>query len=137
MNRHELRAHGAIKAPNNANNFFGLGNETIFDETNGKGIDYYRTRYNIIEGGLLLRFNPNRKISFRAGPIFQYFNIDSSDNVNRIINSGNLVGVDQATLYDSKLYAGGRLQLDIDLRNNKTITSRGIFWKLIFNQPPG
>ena len=30
------------------NNFFGFGNETVYDKT--KGIDYYRVRYKYIEG---------------------------------------------------------------------------------------
>lgn len=133
----DLVLHAAVKAPNFTTNFFGLGNETVFDRSNGKKIRYYRTRYNIIEGGAMLRVNPTAKVSLLAGPVAQYFKLDSSDNINRIITSGNLAGVDPASLFSNKAYVGGRLQLDIDLRNNKTITTRGMFWHTYFQTAAG
>jgi hypothetical protein len=133
----DLELHALFRAPNNTSNFFGIGNETVFDKTNGKKIRYYRSRYNIIEGAALLRFNPSSHISVLAGPVFQHYNIDSSDNENRILSSGTVPGVDPNTVYDSKSYAGGRVQVNIDYRNNKTITTRGFYWQSYFQSAKG
>ncbi len=133
----DLVAHANIRAPNNTINFFGLGNETIFDKSNGKKIKYYRSRYNLIEGGLLLKYDPMSKLSISFGPVYQHYHIDSAENVGRILSQGNLAGIDPATLYRNKSYLGGRLQVDLDTRDNKVITHRGIFWRTHFQSAGG
>lgn len=133
----DLVAHANIRAPNNTSNFFGIGNETIFDKSNGKRIKYYRSRYNIIEGGLLLKYDPFSKLSISFGPVYQHYHIDSAENVGRILSQGSLPGVDPATLYRNKSYLGGRVQVDLDTRDNKTITHRGLWWRTYFQSAGG
>jgi outer membrane translocation and assembly module TamA len=69
--------------------------------------------------------------------VFQHFSIDSSENANRIITSGDLEGIDETTLFNNKFYTGARFQLDIDMRNNKTITTRGMYWHTYFQSAKG
>ena len=133
----DLVLQAIVKAPNNTNNFFGLGNETVFDKSNGKKIRYYRTRFNMMEGTVLFRANPVNNISLMAGPVVQYYDIDSSDNGNRIITSGSIPGVDPFNVFKSKSYAGVKMKMDIDLRNNKTITTRGLYWQTQFQTLKG
>ncbi len=133
----DLVLQAIVKAPNNTNNFFGLGNETIFDKSNGKKIRYYRTRFNMMEGTVLFRANPANNISLMAGPVVQYYDIDSSDNGNRIITSGSIPGVDPFNVFKSKSYAGVKMKMDIDLRNNKTLTTRGLYWQTQFQTLKG
>ena len=133
----DLVLHGVVKAPNNTVNFFGLGNETEYDQSNGKTISYYRTRYDIIEAAAMLRMDITKKITLLVGPVFQHFSIDSSENANRIITSGDLEGIDETTLFNNKFYTGARFQLDIDMRNNKTITTRGMYWHTYFQSAKG
>ena len=137
LGKMDIVLQAAVKAPNNTNNFFGLGNETVFDKSNGKKIRYYRTRFNMMEGTVLLRANPANGISLLAGPVIQYFDIDSGDNANRIITSGTIPGVDPLTVFKSKSYAGVKLKMDIDIRNNKTITTRGLYWQTQFQTLKG
>jgi hypothetical protein len=126
-----------VKAPNNTSNFFGIGNETVFDESNGKRIKFYRSRYNIIEGAALFRVNVASKISLLAGPVFQHYQVDGDDNDNRILTAPNVPGIDPAIVFKTKSYAGGRVQLNIDYRNNATITTRGIYWQSYFQSAKG
>ncbi len=118
-----------IKSPNNVTNFFSLGNESVFDKSNGKKIKYYRTRFNLGDIALLLRFKPAASVTITAGPAFQFYSIEKEDNKNRFINSPSLNGLDSATLYQAKRYAGGILSIGIDNRNNKVLPSRGINWQ--------
>ncbi|MBC7851156.1 MAG: BamA/TamA family outer membrane protein [Chitinophagaceae bacterium] len=133
----DIVLNAAVKAPNYTSNFFGLGNETIFDKKNGKKIGFYRTRYNLIEAAGLLRFNPSTHITILAGPAFQSYFIDSSDNQNKIITSGTVPGVAPASVFENKAYLGGRIQVNVDFRNNQTLTSRGFLFQSNFQTAKG
>ncbi|MFM9911110.1 MAG: BamA/TamA family outer membrane protein [Chitinophagaceae bacterium] len=133
----DLVIQADLKAPNNTSNFFGVGNETIFDKSAGKKINFYRTRYNTINAAALFKINPATGISLLAGPVFNYFDIDSTENKNRIINAASIPGIDPLSLFKSKSFAGARLQINIDLRNNKTITTRGMYWQSYFQALKG
>lgn len=126
-----------IKAPNNTSNFFGLGNQSEFELSNGRKLRYYRSRYNISEGSLMLRFNSGSKVSLLAGPVVQLYHVDSNRNVGRILSENNIPGIDRKTVYDNHSYVGGRIQLDIDTRNNKLIPSRGLYWHSYFQSAAG
>ncbi len=118
-----------VKSPNNVTNFFSLGNESVFDKSNGKKINYYRTRFNLGDFALLLRFKPAAAVTITAGPTFQFYSIEKDDNKNRFINFPYLNGLDSPGVYKNKMYAGGMVSIGIDNRNNKVMPSRGINWQ--------
>jgi Omp85 superfamily domain len=118
-----------IKSPNNVTNFFSLGNESVFDKSNGKKINYYRTRFNLGDFALLLRFKPAATVTITAGPTFQFYSLEKEDNKNRFISTPYLNGLDSASLFKSKRYAGGMVSIGVDNRNNKVLPSRGINWQ--------
>jgi len=129
--------HTSVKAPNNTINFFGFGNESVFDKTTKEGVRYYRARFNDYDADLQLRGKIGSVFTLAAGPAFQYFTLDSADNKDRFINQPNLGGVDHATLYDSRGYAGGRVTAIVDDRNDKILPSRGIHWQTQFSSYGG
>jgi Omp85 superfamily domain/Calcineurin-like phosphoesterase len=118
-----------VKSPNNVTNFFSLGNNSVFDKSNGKKINYYRTRFNLGDFALLLRLRPAASITITAGPTFQFYSIEKEDNKNRFITFPSLNGLDSATVFKSKQYAGGMISVGIDNRNSKIMPSRGINWQ--------
>jgi Omp85 superfamily domain/Calcineurin-like phosphoesterase len=118
-----------VKSPNNVTNFFSLGNESVFDKSNGRRIDYYRTRFNLGDLALRLRFKPAASITITVGPSFQFYSIEKEDNKDRFINFPSLNGLDSASVYLAKRYAGGLLSIGIDNRNNIVMPSRGINWQ--------
>lgn len=126
-----------MKAPNNTSNFFGIGNESEFDLSNGRKLRYYRSRYNITEGSLMLKYNPASKVSLLAGPIIQLYQVDSNRNEGRILSETNIFGIDPKTVYNSRRYLGIRAQIDIDTRNSRIITSRGFYWHSYFQSAFG
>ena len=133
----DLLFRSSIKAPNNTTNFFKYGNETVFDKTGGKDINYYRARFNLVDESLLLRANLTKDITFAAGPAFQYFAFDSSDNKNRFITKTNSNGLNAATLNKAKRYVGATAEFTIDNRNNKALPGRGINWQTTFTTYKG
>lgn len=91
-----------IYAPDNTQNFFGVGNETKFDDR----IGYYRARFNIYQIEPALRWR-RPKSTFSIGPSFQYYKFDTDGNQDRFINqSDQLHSYDSLAISKDKLYAG-------------------------------
>jgi hemolysin activation/secretion protein len=129
----DLLADADVRAPSNTINFFGLGNESVYIKNTKEGIRYYRARFNSYDVDLQLRKRFGKVFSFAMGPVFQYFSLDSADNKDRYINQTGQNGLDPASLYRSKAFLGGRATATIDNRNDKALTSRGIFWQTRFS----
>jgi hypothetical protein len=115
--------NGDFRAPINVTNFFGIGNNTVKDPN--LGIDYYRTRYNIINASVLLRRQLQSWMRVHLGPTFQYFRVDSAQNRGKFVTDLAQSGLDPATAYKGKSYMGGEFLLDIDSRNNPVLPTRG------------
>ena len=133
----DLLADAGILAPNNTINFFGYGNESVYNKNEKDGLRYYRARYNSYDFDLLLRKRFGRVFSLAGGPAFQYFTLDSADNDDRFINHTGINGLNGATLYEAKAYAGGRATVVIDDRNDKVWPTRGVFWETRFSSYGG
>jgi hypothetical protein len=96
----DFTLHADAYAPDNTQNFFGVGNETSYDDR----IKYYRARFNIyqIEPGLRWR---RPKSTFSIGTHFQFYKYDIEDNVGRITtNLSQLHSYDSLTITKNKLY---------------------------------
>ena len=133
----DLLLDGDIKAPNNTVNFFGFGDETVYNSHEKNGIRYYRARYNSYDVDLLLRKRFGKVLSLAFGPAFEYFTLDSAENFDRFINQTAINGLDRSTLYLDKTYAGGRAAVVVDNRNDRVDPSRGILWQTNFGSYGG
>ncbi|HTI09389.1 MAG TPA: BamA/TamA family outer membrane protein [Puia sp.] len=133
----DLLLHTSIKAPNNTINFFGFGNESVYDKHTKEGIRYYRARFNAYDADLQLRRKMGSVFTLAAGPAVQYFTLDSADNKDRFINRSDVPGLDHATLYHARGYVGGRATAIVDDRNDKILPTRGIYWETRFSSYGG
>ena len=133
----DLLVNSRVLAPNNTINFFGYGNETVFDKHTKDGIRYYRARYNSYDLDLQLRKRFGSVFSIAAGPAVEYFKLDSADNFDRFVNQTAVNGLDANQLYRDRAYAGGRATVVVDDRNDKLFPSRGILWETRFGSYGG
>jgi outer membrane protein assembly factor BamA len=108
-------------------NFFGIGNNTTYDPAlGGRRLQYYRTRYTTANVSFNLRRHLQSWMRVLYGPTFQYFHLRERENSNKFLGTQpDLFGVDESTLYNRKLYAGGEVKLDINSRNNANLPTRG------------
>lgn len=121
----DLLIRADARAPINVTNFFGFGNNTVFDK-NAPGRDrYYRARYNIGNLSMLLRKQLQSWMRINYGIAFQYFDINQSENDDKFLGNSILNGIDQTTLYSPKMYVGPQFLLDINSRNNLNLPTRG------------
>ena len=118
-----------IKAPNNTINFFGYGNETIFTKTSPGKFKYYRARFQLGDISLLFRERFSPAVSLSAGPVYEFYSLDSAQNKGRFILNTNLNGLDPATVFSNQSFIGGKMVLGVDTRNNPAMTTKGINWQ--------
>lgn len=127
-----------IKSPNFVNNFFGLGNETNFDqeiddrpgiEGVDDAIDYYRFRFQEVRlAGYLTRPLTNTA-RFSIGPAFQRIEVEDPGDKDRFIKE--YASTLEYDLYEEdNYYAGLASNFIIDNRDNPRLTSRGVMLSL-------
>ncbi len=118
------------------NNFFGLGNNTKYDQD--KHIRYYRTRYNMVTGNVFLRKKYfGNLLQVLAGPTFNHYWINQNDNEGKILENPAAVGLDSIRLHNNKAYAGGTLRLLINNLNSDFFPTRGVDWATEFTSQLG
>lgn len=128
FNKLDLLINGAIVNPT-LYNFYGLGNST----KNEFSDYYYRVRYKIVTGSVLVRKRINEIISFSFGPEYQRYWADAKNNKGRILQDPLMIGNDSSSVLKMKNYFGGTAKLDIEYINNKDNPTRGITWYNMFN----
>jgi Omp85 superfamily domain/Calcineurin-like phosphoesterase len=124
-----LGLYADIKSPNNTINFFGYGNETSYANPGKATVRFHRARYNLLEAGALLKNNFGRTLHLSYGGGFTYYRIDSLENANRFITQTATNGLSTGKIFDPKYFLTGKINLDIDSRNNKVNPSRGVHWQ--------
>ncbi|GAB4021816.1 metallophosphoesterase [Spirosoma koreense] len=126
IGKNDLWVNAFIKAPDNVTNFFGPGNETVYDQS--RRIRYYRTRYNLMNLAVQLKRNVGEHVQLAVGPVFQYFKLDVQDNLGRFIERYLAELPEEERFLRQEGYGGIQAGIVIDTRNNAVQPARGIFW---------
>jgi hypothetical protein len=112
-------------APNNTQNFFGLGNETPFND--GDNIRYYRARFNLYQVDASIRWR-RPKSTFSVGPSYQYYKYNQEDNDGRFIeNPSRLHSSDSITVRNEKMFAGAFVNFTNNTRDNDLLPTLGSY----------
>ncbi|HKG07452.1 MAG TPA: BamA/TamA family outer membrane protein, partial [Pedobacter sp.] len=115
---------GNAYAPENSQNFYGLGNETTFNNS-GKFIRYYRARFSLYQADAALRWHLD-KSTLSIGPSVQHYRYNRTDNTGRFINNTTeLHSPDSAVINRDKTYAGLVFNFINDTRNSGIFPSAG------------
>ncbi|WP_300602059.1 BamA/TamA family outer membrane protein [Niabella sp.] len=120
----DLLVTGRVLAPDNVQNFFGLGNGTVYDKS--KGVGYYRARFTLVDiaPGLRWRLNDTRTLS--VSTFFQHYRYDAADNQGKLIATPSLVGTyDSTTVNKNKNYTGLVVHYEADSRDDKLLPTSG------------
>ena len=112
----------SIKAPNFVNNFFGLGNETVYNED--LELTFYRTRFQeiLVKPSVNINLGPKANLNLGA----HYRGIEIQQSTDRFINDFPNNGLSAGGLFDSKEYLGGSIGLHFDTKTAEVVSKRGI-----------
>ena len=114
-------------APDNTQNFFGVGNETVFDKA-GDYKRYYRARFAIYQLDPAIRWRFSRSASLTAGLSLQYYIYDADDNAGRLLTHPSLIhSYDSAIVAKDKAFTGITMRFTKDSRNNKLLPTNGAY----------
>lgn len=121
-----------IKAPGYVTNFFGIANNSVYDKS--KGISYYRTTYTMGTASVLLGKQLQSWMRVGIGPAFQYIKLNENKNSGKFVSDVTVNGLNEATLFQNKLYAGAEGRIDINSRNSAAVPTRGALIKAYARQ---
>jgi hypothetical protein len=123
----DLQLNVLAKAPENTQNFFGRGNETVFNKT-GDYKRYYRARFAIYEIEPALRWKSEKGSSLSIGPSFQFYHYNAEDNIGRFTTNTSFIGsYDSSTIKQDKSHLGLVMNYTHDKRNNKIFPAWGSY----------
>ncbi|WP_420388466.1 metallophosphoesterase [Roseivirga sp.] len=111
-----------IKAPNFVNNFFGLGNETEYNDD--LELTYYRTRYQSYLLNPALSFQVGSKASFKIGG--RLWDVEIEENEGRFISDFANNGLNPNILNEHRTYAGTNIAFQFDSKDDGVVAKRGV-----------
>ncbi len=123
-----------IKSPNYVNNFFGLGNETVFNKDIDEdqfvnvddAIDYYRFRFREVRLDVALRRKLFGSAELSIGPAYQHLNVEDPGESDRFVKE-YASGLDYQLFGEENDFAGLVIRFEADQRNDPKFTSRGTY----------
>jgi len=126
LGKADITLRADVFAPENSQNFYGLGNETSFNKT-GDFVRYYRARFSLYQFDPALRWTMN-KSTVSVGPSFQYYRYSKDDNDGRFVEQVNeLHSADSAVMSKDKMYAGIAVNYINNNRNNDILPAYGTY----------
>ena len=122
--------NGFADVPSNRFNFFGRGNETLFNDQ-GDFRDFYRVTFNFFTIEPAFRYRSGRHLTFNAGPSYQYSKLKTKDNTGRFIKLPELAETYIGTnLTREKAHGGAFFKLDYDTRDSEMFPTKGLHWSI-------
>lgn len=131
----DLNINIISKGPHNMANFFGIGNETVFENSGSHKITYYRNRYNTLDADVRM-YHTHNDWQLSVGATGQLYYSSATENNAHFLQDYNKTHLDQ-DVFDTRVYAGVIGGLKYDTRNNITSPTSGIFWNTTANGVTG
>ncbi len=115
-----------IAAPNNTQNFFGAGNNTVINKDIKNKLQYYRSRFSLFEAGVHIRNQITQQAALQVGVQFQGYRLRLKDTIGRFIaNKSELNTYDSISLDQHKMHIGLATSFTISSINKKVLPTRG------------
>ncbi|SEA07898.1 BamA/TamA family outer membrane protein [Psychroflexus halocasei] len=113
-----------VRAPENTDNFFGIGNTVAYD----KNHHYFKANYNLYKLKTSLKWETHLGGSFSFGPAFQYYHYNPNKNNDRFIEDGVInYTYDRDIIDQDKYHIGLVADYEIDKRNDDLLPTKGIY----------
>ncbi len=116
------------RGPNHVSNFFGIGNETEFVNANGKEINYYRNRYDLITADVRLHHHISKSFTINGGVAAQYYTSSPFNNSTHFFKNYDALHPVE-NVFSDRYYTGLVAGAYIDTRDNGLFSSSGLLWQ--------
>ncbi len=130
FSNNDLNINIVARGPRNTGNFFGIGNQTEFINKSDNAMDYYRSRYDIINADITLKHQLTKHTAVYAGLAAQYYTAAAINNNNRFLNKFDTQYPLQQ-VFGNKVFTGIIAGLIFDTRNDQVLPSKGFYWNTV------
>ena len=127
LGRNDLSVNLVSRGPFNIDNFFGVGNETVFVDDNDDAIEYFQNHFDYVNGDVRLRRNVSPKFKLNAGLGAEFYTSSSSDNRNKYLLDYDTLHHDEKVFTD-QFFAGVVAGAELNTRNDAIMPFKGIYW---------
>jgi len=133
LGKANLELDAAILSPNFVNNFFGLGNDTKFEEE--RGLDYYRTRFEAYLFHPRAVFEIGEYSKFKLG--LRFYGVDLEESEGRFITDFPNNGLDPEGLFNLKVYSGPEVSFETETQPDDVNPKNGITFNFLYRYAHG
>lgn len=127
VGKNDLNLEISSLGPHHVSNFFGLGNNSVYEQDKNREISYYRNRYDYLTTDLRLRRSLGNNWKAEFGLSSEYYSSKASHNLEKFFNSYNIQFPDQA-IYQERLFGGLSAGFSFDTRPDVLIPYKGAYW---------
>jgi len=113
--------------PSNQENFFGLGNNTEFEERKSRGIHYYRNRYDHLHADIFLKRDFADFWRLKVGSSSELYISQAQNNKGRFFEEYKIANP-EAEIYGHFFFTGAKMILEYDSRDNIDNPKKGMHW---------
>jgi hypothetical protein len=128
IGKNDLKIDVDYLGPNNQSNFFGLGNDTRFEDDEPREISFYRNRYDYLNADVKLKRGIARGLTVEGGISTEFYSSKSSRNAEHFLGEYNQLNPAQ-DVFNNRFYAGLIGLITYDTRDNEAIPTKGIYWQ--------
>jgi len=128
IGKNDLNLEVNSLGPRHVSNFFGLGNNSVYEQGNDQNISYYRNRYDYLTADLRLRRHLSDSLKAEVGLSSEYYASKSSNNLDKFFHSYNIRFPEDA-IYQERFFAGLSAGFTFDTRPNMLNPYKGAYWK--------
>lgn len=119
-----------VRAPVNVTNFFGIGNNSVFDKTQPGEERFYRVRYDFADASVLFRRQLQSWMRVYYGPSYQYFRLDQEQNRDHFVMRYFPDGNNGSEVFKTHHYLGAQVGMSINSQNSRVLPTRGFVFDL-------
>lgn len=103
--KNDLAIRLLSNGPRGVSNFFGTGNETVFNRVNRRSILFYRNRYDLVDLDIRIKNGSGHAATWSLGPAVQFYSSSVANNNSlflKVYQSANL----QEKVFTDRFFAG-------------------------------
>ena len=126
IGKQDLTLRFSSLGPKNLSNFFGYGNNSIYDKNKG-GIGFYRNRYDLVDADIFLQKNLDKYWKLYYGSSSEFYSSSPGNNDGRYFQEFN-AAYPQEPLFGNEFFTGLTVGGEYDSRDNISNTKNGIWW---------
>ncbi|WP_190808931.1 metallophosphatase [Flagellimonas sp. S3867] len=117
---------GIYTSPNFATNFFGFGNETLYDN-DAVDLDFNRVRVRKWQTAISLIYRGKNGGSFHFKPLIESFEVENT--ADRFINDSNNIPTN-STVFEKQTYGGSEIAYEFENKDNPAFPTLGLHVRL-------